>query len=317
MTATDNCGTAIVTFVETTTAGTCSGNYTLTREWTATDECGLTTVHTQTITVQDTMAPEFVEALPTSITIECDIDLPVAEVLTATDNCGTAIVTFNEVIVDGNCINNYDIVRTWTATDECGLTTIHTQTITVQDTTAPVFTSELPQDGYADCNAIPEPVEMTAIDNCGEVTIVFEETEVPGDCSNRYTIIRTWTATDECGNETVHTQTLSLSCEIEIFNAVSADDDGVNDEFFLEGIDCYPNNKVMIFNRWGVKVFETEGYDNVNRVFRGYSDGRITISRGEQLPTGTYFYILEYEYTGEINPRPIRQSGYLYLTTGK
>ncbi|MDY2586523.1 HYR-like domain-containing protein, partial [Winogradskyella aquimaris] len=59
LTASDNCGTATVTFEETTTAGTCDNDYTLTRTWTATDACGNETVHTQTITVQDTVAPTF------------------------------------------------------------------------------------------------------------------------------------------------------------------------------------------------------------------------------------------------------------------
>ncbi|WP_038262299.1 HYR-like domain-containing protein, partial [Zhouia amylolytica] len=136
LTATDDCGSATVTYNEARTDGTCPSSYTLTRTWTATDECGIETIHTQTITVQDTTAPEFVETLPADATVECD-EVPDATTLTASDNCGSATVTYNQVRTDGTCPSSYTLTRTWTATDECGLQTTHTQTITVQDTTAP------------------------------------------------------------------------------------------------------------------------------------------------------------------------------------
>ncbi|MEM5538663.1 Ig-like domain-containing protein, partial [Olleya sp. AS48] len=51
LTATDNCGDAIVTFNEEIVGDICTGNQTITREWIATDACDLTTSHTQVITV--------------------------------------------------------------------------------------------------------------------------------------------------------------------------------------------------------------------------------------------------------------------------
>ncbi|RKN79498.1 gliding motility-associated C-terminal domain-containing protein [Ulvibacterium marinum] len=315
LTATDNCGTAIVTFVETRTDGSCVSDYSLERTWTATDECGLTTTHTQTIAVQDTTDPVFVETLPTDFTMECDTNLPIAETLTAMDNCGTATVTFSEEILNSGCAGNYTVLRTWEATDACGNETVHEQMITVEDTSAPVFVEALPQNGFAECDAIPEAAVLTATDNCGTATVDFTETEVPGNCSSEYSIVRTWTATDDCGNETSHTQTVQLTCPVRIYNAVSANNNLQNDIFLLEGIDCFPNNQVEIFNRWGVKVFETNGYDNQNKVFKGYSEGRLTVAPNEKLPTGTYFYIVQYESPNNGESRTIQQSGYLYLTS--
>ncbi|MBC8884403.1 hypothetical protein H9X57_16585 [Flavobacterium piscinae] len=52
LTATDNCGSAEVSYKETRTDGNCPSNYTLVRVWTAEDECG-NTVHKQTITAED------------------------------------------------------------------------------------------------------------------------------------------------------------------------------------------------------------------------------------------------------------------------
>ncbi|WP_422081767.1 gliding motility-associated C-terminal domain-containing protein [Ulvibacterium sp.] len=313
LTATDNCGTAIVTFTETRTDGSCVSDYSLERTWTATDECGLTTTHTQTISVQDTTDPVFVETLPMDFTMQCDTELPIAETLTATDNCGTATVTYNEEVLSSGCAGSYTVLRTWEASDACGNETVHIQTITVEDTSAPVFVEAMPQDGFADCDTIPEAAVLTATDNCGTVTVDFTETEVPGNCSSEYSLVRTWTATDDCGNETSHTQTIQIACPVKIYNAVSANGNGQNDIFLLEGIDCYPNNQVEIFNRWGVKVFEASGYDNQNKVFKGYSEGRLTVASSEKLPTGTYFYIVQYESLDGGESQTIQQSGYLYL----
>jgi hypothetical protein len=116
--------------------------------------------------------------------------------LIAADNCSIATVVFDEQRVDGSCANNYELFRTWTATDACGNETSYTQIIDVQDTTGPVFVETLPEDTYANCDGIPVAPTLTAIDNCGAATVTYTETEVEGDCSNRYSLIRKWTATE-------------------------------------------------------------------------------------------------------------------------
>ncbi|UUC43865.1 DUF7507 domain-containing protein [Flavobacterium cerinum] len=100
-------------------------------------------------------------------------------------------------------------------------------------------------------------------------------------------------------------------CTINVFNAVSPNGDGSNDILYIAGIECYPNNEVLIFNRWGVQVFETKGYNNNDKVFKGYSDGRATISSSEPLPDGTYFYILKYTTADGATQE---KNGYLYIT---
>lgn len=96
-----------------------------------------------------------------------------------------------------------------------------------------------------------------------------------------------------------------------IYNAVSPNGDGVNDYFFLDGIASCPHNKVEIYNRWGVKVYETSAYDTNGNVFRGISEGRGTISQNEKLPTGTYFYILS--FLDENGGTKTKKAGYLYI----
>ena len=51
---------------------------------------------------------------------------------------------------------------------------------------------------------------MTATDNCQDVEVMFEELEEPGDCPNEWTITRTWSVSDDCGNTNGHTQVLTV-----------------------------------------------------------------------------------------------------------
>lgn len=69
----------------------------------------------------------------------------------------------------------------------------------------------------------------------------------------------------------------------------SPNGDGINDLFVIRGILDYPNNTFVIFNRWGNKVFEASPYTNT-------WDGRSTFGvrvGGDELPVGTYFYVLD------------------------
>ena len=52
--------------------------------------------------------------------------------------------------------------------------------------------------------------EATATDNCGEVVITVEEVTTAGACAGDYVITRTFTATDDCGNATSATQTITI-----------------------------------------------------------------------------------------------------------
>ena len=110
---------------------------------------------------------------------------------------------------------------------------------------------------------------------------------------------------------------LILPGNVVIYNGVTPNEDGLNDYFLIDNIQDLANNSVQIFNRWGVKVFETDNYDTNGNVFKGYSDGRMTLDAGNQLPTGTYFYILTYDYTANGNTQRVKKAGYLYLTTDK
>ena len=99
-------------------------------------------------------------------------------------------------------------------------------------------------------------------------------------------------------------------CQITILNAFSPNGDNKNERFYIRGLECYPDNTVEIYNRWGVLVFDIDHYNNEDRAFVGYSAGRTTMKQSEGLPVGTYFYILKYR-DSESNQH--EKSGYLYI----
>ncbi len=69
----------------------------------------------------------------------------------------------------------------------------------------------------------------------------------------------------------------------------SPNNDGTNDFYVIRGIDQFPANTFVIFNRWGDKLFEASPYNNE---WDGKSTSGISFG-GDDLPVGTYFYLLD------------------------
>ncbi|MBT9190061.1 gliding motility-associated C-terminal domain-containing protein, partial [Zobellia russellii] len=101
----------------------------------------------------------------------------------------------------------------------------------------------------------------------------------------------------------------NISCELFVEIDIVKPGDILNGAFKIINIDRFPDNHVEIFNRWGILVWESEGYDNQNNAFEGSSQGRITIIENQKLPSGVYFYQIKYVSKGEDK----MISGYLYL----
>ncbi len=119
-------------------------------------------------------------------------------------------ITYIDTIVDGDACPIV-INREFSLTSTCGSVTVIVQEINVSDLENPVFNeTNLPGNLTFECSGeAPEPVELTASDNCAEVEVVFVESITNGDCPFDQVIERTWSATDECGNTVSHTQTIT------------------------------------------------------------------------------------------------------------
>jgi gliding motility-associated-like protein len=72
-----------------------------------------------------------------------------------------------------------------------------------------------------------------------------------------------------------------------LFNAFSPDGDGKNDTWIVKNLDLYPNNELLIFNRWGDEVYKAKSYNSANAW------------DGANLQAGTYFYVLNVEINGD------------------
>ncbi|HEY3386457.1 MAG TPA: T9SS type A sorting domain-containing protein [Saprospiraceae bacterium] len=202
-TASDNCGgTPTVDFSDITTEGSCAQEYSITRSWTATDACGNATNCIQIISIQDNTAP--VITCPANVTVQCtDSTDPLdTGTATATDCDPTPTISSSDVTAAGACPQEYTITRTWVATDDCGNSSSCTQTIFVDDSVAPIITC--PANVTILCTDSTAPANTgtaTASDNCDPApTVNFVDATVAGACTQEFTINRTWTATDACGN---------------------------------------------------------------------------------------------------------------------
>ena len=218
VTATDNCaGTVTKTFVsDVTTPGSCANKFTVLRTYRATDVCGNSATCTQLITVNDDTPPSI--TCPAPVTVQCAADVPIVNIgsVVATDNCaGTVTVTHvSDVTTPGSCVNKFTVLRTYRATDVCGNSATCTQLITVNDNTPPQITCPAPV--TVQCAAdVPQPnlALVTATDNCaGTVTKTFvSDVTTPGSCANKFTVLRTYRATDVCGNSATCTQLITVN----------------------------------------------------------------------------------------------------------
>lgn len=88
-----------------------------------------------------------------------------------------------------------------------------------------------------------------------------------------------------CSGDLVFNVSIDPNCDLITYNGFTPNGDGVNDYWIIDNIQNYPHNKVMIYNRWGNKVYETNAYNNNNNRW----DGKLN---GKTVSSGTYFFIV-------------------------
>ncbi len=79
----------------------------------------------------------------------------------------------------------------------------------------------------------------------------------------------------------------NVDTTVVVSNGITPNDDGMNDFFVIPELENspedFPNNELIIFNRWGDVVYKAAPYQND---FNGNS------TDGNSLPQGTYYYIM-------------------------
>lgn len=94
------------------------------------------------------------------------------------------------------------------------------------------------------------------------------------------------------------------NCPPTVYNAVSANGDGSNDTFFIDGLrDVFVNFSLEVYNRWGKLVWTG---NNSKEDWDGTVPNAVG---GEKAPEGTYYYVLKLNDPDYPNALV----GYLYL----
>jgi gliding motility-associated-like protein len=88
-------------------------------------------------------------------------------------------------------------------------------------------------------------------------------------------------------------------------NGFTPNDDNINDYFVIKNLEQYPNNNIIIFNRWGDIVFSDKPYNND---WDGTSKHSNIIVAGDKVVEGTYFFVLDLGVEGKE-----KISGYIDL----
>ncbi|MDP2161848.1 MAG: hypothetical protein Q8K02_15300, partial [Flavobacterium sp.] len=203
----DTCDSEVnLTYVDSSDLDAC-GLGTVTRTWTATDCAGNTSSASQTITIEDTTAP-VISGVGEAYTVECPSEA-VFSTPSASDTCDSEV---NLTYVDSSDLDACGlgtVTRTWTATDCAGNTSSASQTITLEDTTAPVISGV--GEGYtAECPTQAVFSTPSASDACdSQVSLTYVDSSDLDACGLG-TVTRTWTATDCAGNASSASQTITI-----------------------------------------------------------------------------------------------------------
>ncbi len=129
---------------------------------------------------------------------------------------------------------------------------------------------------------------VTVSINGGEAPFTFEWSDPFGQTTSTavgltedtYTVV----VTDALGCRRTASQFVdAIEGCLFIADALTPNGDNNNDDWVVGGLEDYPDSKVMVFNRWGQKLFETEGGQE-------RWDGRFN---GARLPVADYYYTIE------------------------
>ncbi len=198
--ATGGCGEIAVTAQATETNVTCGNCLVALRVWRATDACGRTEFATNIVTVVDTTAPTFSTNAAAVVELGSEWSFSEPSIL---DASGAATTTVISTVTNMTADHALAYTRTWEGVDACGNRTQTSQSIIVQDTTAPTIAVAPEKSVLTDSEwAFDEPI---ASDASGAVIVAVQDT-----MTNGAMVTRTWTATDAAGNSSQASQQVTL-----------------------------------------------------------------------------------------------------------
>ncbi|MFN0215958.1 MAG: HYR domain-containing protein [Saprospiraceae bacterium] len=169
------------------------------------------------IVIQDNVSPTI--TCPPNKTVQCtDILTPAVQgIATAIDNCPIIddSISYSDAIGGGVGNICQVLTRTWKVIDLADNVSTCNQLLSIQDTVKPVFTTLPPNVTVSCSDGSIAVIPVGATDNCDpnvDVVLTVDTISIAqGDCGLfDYTIVRTWTATDDCGNVNIHTRLIKV-----------------------------------------------------------------------------------------------------------
>jgi gliding motility-associated-like protein len=91
-------------------------------------------------------------------------------------------------------------------------------------------------------------------------------------------------------SDTVTVTILKVVFDGKISNLFTPNGDGINDTWYLQDIQKFPDNEVIVYNIYGNEVFTKKGYMN---------DWKGTYN-GADLPDGTYYYVVRFDNSAVV-----------------
>ncbi len=93
------------------------------------------------------------------------------------------------------------------------------------------------------------------------------------------------TRPEGCQSTAEFTVTVDRSLDVKAQKAFTPNNDGSHDTWHIDRMELYPDCRLTIFNRQGIKLFDAENYSNDNPW-----DGTLN---GKPAPAGVYFYLIK------------------------
>ncbi|MFC2152545.1 Ig-like domain-containing protein, partial [Bacteroidota bacterium] len=222
--------------------------------------------------------------------------------------------TYNGLTVDNLSLNNIDddvagisVIANENQTDENG-TEIEVKLLLDSEPTEDV-NIELSSDDNSEGMIDLIEVIFTSINWSDTVSVIVtgqDDNEVDGDIT--YNLVISSAVSLDSKYDAIDPDDITLvntdndSRELTIPEAFSPGNDGFNDFFEIVNLEHHDKATIKVYNRWGSLVYSNDNYQND-------WDGKSNVgsSVGSELPTGTYYFVLEISDTRE------KKNGYVFI----
>jgi gliding motility-associated-like protein len=279
-TATDNCSTTVS---GTHTPGSTFAIGTTTVTYTATDAAGNSAQCTFSVIVKDTSVP-VISGCPADITVVADASCQAVVSWIPpefSDECSDGQITGTHN--PGSAFEVGSTLVTYSAIDAAGNTASCSFTVNVESPDEAHFV-DCPQNIVVEnFSEDPIPVVWTApvlSAPCGSADVTSNFS--PGDEFEIGTTHVSYSGITQRG------RTITCSFDVTVVfrgiivhEVITPNGDGENDTWTIKNIENFPENNVVVFDRWGSVVYQASRYDGTSKTWAG-----------SNVPAGTYYYTL-------------------------